>query len=55
MRNNPDGVNVYMQSFRVNRTNAGMRDGNDVVLAFLTPSQVLHDDQTIVWFFKQIQ
>ncbi len=46
MKNNPDRVNFRMQSFRVNVTNTGMRDGNDVVLAYVTPPQVLRDGQT---------
>ena len=35
-----------MQSFRVNVTNTGTMDGDDVVLAYITPPQVLRDGQT---------
>ncbi len=36
-----------MQSFRVNVINTDAMRGNHVVLAFLTPPQVLRDGQTV--------
>lgn len=35
-----------MQSFRVNVTNIGIKDGDDVVLAYIVPSQLIRDGQT---------
>ncbi len=46
MKSNPDKINIRMQSFRVNVTNTGMMNGDDIVLAYITPPQVLRDGQT---------
>ena len=46
MKNNLDRMNIRMQSFRVNVTNTGMMDGDDVVLAYVTPPQALRFGQT---------
>jgi hypothetical protein len=45
MKTNFSRKNFLMQSFRVNVTNTGMMDGDDVVLAYVTPPQVLRDGQ----------
>jgi beta-D-xylosidase 4 len=46
MKTNSARQNFLMQIFRVNVTNTGMMDGDDVVLAYVTPPQVLRDGQT---------
>jgi hypothetical protein len=46
MKTNSVRLNFVMQSFRVNVTNTGAMDGDDVVLAYVTPPQVLRDGQT---------
>ncbi len=46
MKTNSARLDFLMQLFRVNVTNTGMMDGSDVVLAYVTPPQVLHDGQT---------
>jgi hypothetical protein len=46
MKTNSAKRNFLMQLFRVNVTNTGMMDGDDVVLAYVTPPQVLRDGQT---------
>jgi hypothetical protein len=46
MKINSARQNYVMQSFRVNVTNTGPMDGDDVVLAFITHPQVLRDGQT---------
>jgi hypothetical protein len=46
MKTNSARHNFLMQFFRVNVTNTGMMDGDDVVLAYVTPPQVLRDGQT---------
>lgn len=43
---NPTRLNTRMQSFRVNVTNIGIKDGDDVVLAYIVPSQLIRDGQT---------
>ncbi len=46
MKSNPDKINTLMLSFRVNVTNTGTMDGDDVVLAYVTPPQVLREGQS---------
>ena len=46
MESNPNNINIRMQSFRVNVTNTGMMDGDDIVLAYITPPQVVRNGQT---------
>ena len=46
VKNNPERINIRMQSFRVNVTNTGTMDGDEVVLAYIVPPQVLRDGQT---------
>ena len=46
LENNFDRINIRMQSFRVNVTNTGTMDGDDVVLAYIKPPQVLREGQT---------
>jgi hypothetical protein len=38
--------NVLIESFRSNTKNARTMNGDDVVLAYIIPPQVLHDDET---------
>jgi beta-glucosidase len=38
--------NVLIELFRVNVTNTGSVNGDDVVLAYIKPPQVLHDAET---------
>ncbi len=38
--------NVLIESFRVNVTNTGTMNGDDVILAYIILPQVLHDDET---------
>jgi len=44
-KNDSTRLNMHMQSFRVNVTNSGIMDGDDVVLAYIIPPQVLRDGQ----------
>ena len=46
IKTNPRKNNIRLQSFRVNVTNNGTMNGDDIVLAFITPPQVLRDGQT---------
>ena len=46
MRNNSDKLTFLLQLFRVNVTNTGSMDGDDVVLAYVTPPQVLREGQS---------
>lgn len=46
LENNFDRINILMQSFRVNVTNTGMMDGDDVVLAYIKPPQILREGQS---------
>jgi beta-D-xylosidase 4 len=46
MKNNNDARRVLVHLFRVNVTNTGSMTGDDVVLAFVTPPQLLLDGQT---------
>jgi beta-D-xylosidase 4 len=46
MKNKYDTQNVLIQSFRVNVTNTGTMNGDDVVLAYVIPPQVLCDGVT---------
>jgi beta-D-xylosidase 4 len=46
IKNNSDKLNFLMQPFRVNVTNTGTIDGDDVVLAYVTPPQVLREGQS---------
>ena len=46
MKTNSVRQNFLMQFFRVNVTNTGLMDGDDVVLAYIQPPQVLRDGQT---------
>jgi beta-D-xylosidase 4 len=46
MQNNSDKLNFLLQFFRVNVTNTGTMDGDDVVLAYVTPPQVLNRGQS---------
>jgi hypothetical protein len=45
LNNEYDKRNVLIALFRVNITNTGSINGDDVVLAYIKPSQVLHDDE----------
>lgn len=46
VKKNPERTSMRMQSFRVNVTNTGTTDGDEVVLAYIVPPQVLRDGQT---------
>lgn len=46
MNTNPNRINIRIESFRVNVTNTGAMDGDDIVLAYIIPPQVLRDGQT---------
>lgn len=46
MKVHSDKRKFLMQIFRVNVTNTGSMDGDDIVLAYVTPPQVLRDGQT---------
>jgi beta-glucosidase len=46
MENNSRKHNFLIELFRVNVPNTGTMDGDDVVLAYVTPPQVLRDGQT---------
>ena len=41
-----DGEDILIELFRVNVTNTGTMNGDDVVLAYIIPPQVLHDGET---------
>ncbi len=41
-----DTENILVESFRVNVTNTGTMAGDDVVLAYIIPPQVLHNGET---------
>lgn len=46
IKKNPNRINSRLQSFRINVTNVGSMDGDDAVLAYIIPPQVLIDGQT---------
>jgi beta-D-xylosidase 4 len=46
LKNNHHETRVTVQFFRVNVTNTGSMAGDDVVLAFVTPPQLLVSDET---------
>jgi hypothetical protein len=46
MKHNSDKLSFLMQLFRVNVTNTGTMNGDDVVLAYVTPPQVLREGQS---------
>jgi len=46
MKKKYDTKNVLIQSFRVNVTNTGTMNGDDVVLAYIIPPQILLDGET---------
>jgi hypothetical protein len=46
LQNNYDGKHALVRLFRVNVTNTGSMAGDDVVLAFVIPPQLLLDGQT---------
>jgi hypothetical protein len=46
MKYNYDKLNFIMQLFRINVTNTGTMDGDDVVLAYVIPPQVLREGQS---------
>jgi hypothetical protein len=41
-----DTEDILVESFRVNVTNTGTMNGDDVILAYIILPQVLHDDET---------
>ena len=45
-KHTPHNVNIQMQSFRVNVTNTGTMDGDDIVLAYVVPPQEPRAGQT---------
>ena len=46
IKHNSDKLNFVMQLFRVNVTNIGTMDGDNVILAYVTPPQVLREGQS---------
>ena len=46
VENNSGRINIHLQLFRVYVTNTGTMNGDDVVLAYIKPPQILHEGQS---------